>query len=261
MQLSEKYYRLTEDDYLALCPDKSSHMNMGLWPASSLKDAQQGLVFSFIKFIKENSKLDFENIIDAGSGWGGTRKYYAEFFPEVGYLGINTSQRQIIHSRKINKSFSNTDYIKSDIERVEELNLPSKSIFISLEAAFHFGEKAHIIDSLNRYHDIDEIFIGDLLVEDEVVKNDSYLRSALHNAFSFDQYEKAFKEAGFTISRRKNIGEHVFKGWSEYLNSVDVGSFKGQKKILKQFQIGFGNMLDYYQKEKIQYYFIFARKK
>lgn len=246
------YYQLTEESYFALCPELSGHMNMGLWPSQTLRQAQEKLVREVLSFHRSHS-VDFisKGIVDAGCGWGGSRALFYELLPDVPYFGFNTSERQLSHSRERNKRIPNTNYYLKDIHEIDSF-CPADSL-ISIEAAFHFQRKRDLIGKLKRLA-IQHVTLADIVVDKfEAIEKLDLLQPALSFAWSSEQYRKAFEQNGFRAAEIQDVSSRVFEGWSKYLHSIDSQTYRGRKRLLQQFQIGFHQMQELSVDKDIRY--------
>lgn len=248
-----KYYELTEDSYLFLCPQKSGHMNMGFWPATSLRDAQEQLVSRVLDFHTKNMDQMPKAIVDAGSGWGGSRKIFDSKFTGTPYIGVNSSPKQLSHAIALNKGISNTLYRFANIHDVASIDICNADTLISIEAAFHFPKKEELFPKIAAAG-IRHLTIADICVEDkEVVTKFPLLAPALENAWSSHEYEKAFVSAGFAKPIEFDASRFIFEGWAKFLEGIDVNAFQGRRRLLRQFQEGFFQMYELSQKGLLTY--------
>lgn len=247
------YYDLTEDSYRALCPFQSGHMNMGLWPESSLSAAQDALVESVIKFHKALSKTKPNAVIDGGSGWGGSRRFFFNQFPSSSYHGINVSQRQITVASEANIRIPNTTYHLMDIRDIHALESLRADAFFSIEAAFHFEKKEDLIKSL-RQMAVRSVTIADICVEKpEDIARVPLVLPALRNGWSTKDYELAFRNTGYTLLGSENVSSQVFNGWSDHLFQIDDKKYAGRKRLLEQFRLGFRQMAELADQHALSY--------
>src|SRR6478609_2235782 len=136
----QQYYRLTGASFRALCPEKSGHMNMGLWPASTLRGAQEDLIGVAFRagceILDRHGVARPRGVLDLGCGWGGTGKLWAETFPLVPYFGINASGEQVIAARDLARQGARAEQVRYLLAHAEDGDLPwaKVDLAISIEA-------------------------------------------------------------------------------------------------------------------------------
>ena len=111
-----KYYEIMEQPFRALDPDRTGFMNFGLWPADTLKEAQENLVRATLDALALQPG-DPKRVLEAGSGWGASRRLVGAKFPGLAYVGVNFSRNQVEHSRAVNRSVPQTTYVQAEIGR------------------------------------------------------------------------------------------------------------------------------------------------
>src|SRR5689334_13740315 len=146
MLTAQRYYDGTEGPYRALCPERSGHMNMGYWPAGSLREAQARLVQETALHCRERCP-GLQSMVDAGSGWGGSARIFAGAFANLAYTGVNLSATQIEAARTANRDLEGVRYVQQDITAFAETMAPVDA-FVSIEAAFHFERKERLLEAL-----------------------------------------------------------------------------------------------------------------
>jgi hypothetical protein len=232
---AQQYYRLTGSSFRALCPEKSGHMNMGLWPAPTLRAAQEDLIAlafgAAAKLYDRQAIACPRGVIDLGCGWGGTGRLWAEAFPFVPYLGVNASSEQVATARSCARP---TDQVRYLVARAEEDRVPWKSadLAISIEAMFHFVDKARIIEAMTPH--VKGAVLLEICVENRQVIDNPLLTPSLHSAWTTTRYEQAFAQNGWSAVRFEDIGSRVFDGFLDYARSIDEAFYDGRRAILRQ---------------------------
>jgi hypothetical protein len=233
-----RYYRVTEGSFRALCPEASGHMNMGFWPAPGIREAQRAL----LRFALDRaagwcsaSSLTPRGILDLGSGWGGSRAVFDEVFPNTPYVGVNVSAEQVAAARRATAHVPRTEYIVGRVEDREALPWGRVDLLFSIEAAFHFADKASLLrDAAARGIKLATLF--EICVEEPSVAADPLLAPSLQNAWSLRRYEQAFAEAGFGSVSTVDVSAEVFPGFLEYLETLDERSYRGRRAVLDQLR-------------------------
>tara|TARA_B100001094_G_scaffold267568_1_gene270912 strand:- start:31 stop:849 length:819 start_codon:yes stop_codon:yes gene_type:complete len=262
IKTARRYYDATEDSYLNLCPQQTSMMNMGLWPSETLEEAQQKLIIKTILYFKEQTSTTPQMILEAGSGWGGTRRFFQEAFPDTPYIGVNQSKEQILHAEKFNSGIEHTRYLESYIENVIE-KLPlnqTYDTFFSIEAAFHFEEKDTLYSQFINNGTNNFVLAEICLSSRQSIAKERLLRSALNQAWTKKEYLSFFTEKGFE-HQCTDISSDVFEGIAQYTQTVSPTEFKGDKRVLRQLAESFNLMHKLAENGQIQYHlFHFWRK-
>jgi len=234
----QQYYRLTGASFRALCPEKSGHMNMGLWPAATLRAGQEGLIG--LAFRSACELLDRQGIarprgvLDLGCGWGGTGRLWSEAFPLVPYFGVNASAEQVAAARAHTRQSARSEQIRYLLARAEDDDLPwaEVDLAISIEAMFHFADKARIIQAMTPH--VKGAVLLEICVENRRVIDNPLLTPSLHSAWTTAQYAQAFAGNGWSRVRIDDIGTNVFDGFLEYVRAIDEAAYDGRRAILRQ---------------------------
>jgi hypothetical protein len=236
MLTSTRYYVATEQPFRALCPERSGHMNMGYWPASSLKDAQRALVADAVMTCRKHTSGAFQ-VVDAGSGWGGSARVFKELIPGVRYTGVNSSLAQVQAARSASEDLVDVHYVHADIcSYVHEM--PAADCLVSIEAAFHFEDKAQLLESLR--HKVEQINMLEICVEDPpAVRSRRLLKAALGDAWSVNQYVAHLHEAGFSGVEVHDVSGCTFEGFASYLAGLEPEHYLERAAMLRQFQAAF----------------------
>lgn len=236
----QQYYRLTGSSFRALCPERSGHMNMGLWPAPSLRVAQEQLIFVALGAARDlfhRWELAPRGVMDLGSGWGGTAPLWSAAFPGIPYVGINASAEQVKVARAAAASRSGQagpEHVRYISARAEDGDLPWQTVdlVLSIEAMFHFVDKSRIIQAMTR--SVRGAVLLEICVEDPRVLDDPLLLPSLHAAWSTARYERAFADHRWSRVHFEDVGARVFEGFSACLRTIDESSFEGRRAILRQ---------------------------
>jgi hypothetical protein len=233
-----RYYRVTEDSFRALCPDASGHMNMGLWPARGLCDAQQALVRLALEEAAARCRetaITPRGVLDLGSGWGASRALFDEVFPRTPYVGVNLSREQVAAARRATAHVPETEYVVGRVEDRDAIPWYRVDLLFSIEAAFHFADKASLLAGAAA-RGIRLVTLLEICVEEPAVAQDPLLAPSLKNAWSLDRYERAFDVAGFGRVSAKDLGPRVFPGFLGYLDALDERTYRGRRAVLDQLR-------------------------
>lgn len=233
-----RYYRVTEDSFRALCPEASGHMNMGLWPARGLCDAQVALVRLALREAAARcgeTAITPRGVLDLGSGWGASRAVFDEVFPRTPYVGVNLSREQVAAARLATAHVPQTEYVVGRVEDAGTLPWDRVDLLFSIEAAFHFEGKASLLFEAAA-RGIRLVTLLEICVEDPAVALDPLLAPSLRNAWSLDRYERAFAGAGFAKVSAVDIGDRVFPGFLAYLEALDERAYRGRRAVLDQLR-------------------------
>jgi hypothetical protein len=257
---SSSYYRLTEEAYLALCPELGGHMNMGLWPAQNLYTAQSSLVQKFCEFLLRARMGMPTHIVDAGSGWGASRPIFELNFPKVPYIGINSSAKQVTHARLRAHNTPGTEYVLDRVENITKAKVEMNGTLVSVEAAFHFEDKGKLLLDLVNLG-FEDFAIADICVRGQEIVKSNKLLAALWSAWTEDQYRSEALNAGFHNLKTENVSGEVFEGMAAYVESLNVNEFIGPGRLLRQFKTSFRIMADLFLKGNLSYVFIYGSRR
>ena len=250
-----QYYQGTGRSYLALCPEQTGHMNMGLWPAESLCAAQEALVTHAIEHCLARLP-GLVHVVDAGSGWGGSARVFARRVPDARYTGVNLSTEQLERARSQNAHLPLVRYHEGAIEDFVTTMEPVDCL-ISLEAAFHFEHKIELIRRLRGK--VRLVTLLDICAEERSgVLEHPLLLPALREAFSLAQYTQAFAQAGFREQVVEDLSSRTFAGFSAHLSSLDTRSYGGNAAVLRQFRMAFKTMAKLHEQGALRYVLISA---
>ena len=257
MNQAAAYYEGTEHSYRTLCPKLSGHMNMGIWPADTLCSAQEALIQKGLSRAFA-SGVSINSIVDAGSGWGGTRRLVNSIFPFASYTGVNVSQIQIEAARSHNALIKRTDYKHAAVEEFVRSEWQS-GLFMSVEAAFHFENKASLFCDVSER--TQSMLLFDICVaDDDKVKQSSLLKPAIGQAWSVEDYRNELPRCGFKNVEIEDLSPLVFDGFRDYLRTVPLASYQGSAAVLRQFRLAFGRMAKLAEHGKLQYVQVWAER-
>jgi hypothetical protein len=133
-------------------------------------------------------------------------------------------------------------------------------LVFSIEAAFHFEDKAAILEEAGRRR-VRLVTMLEICVEDSAVVDDPLLTPSLHNAWSSRQYENALATAGFGRVEIEDIGDRVFAGFLDYLESLDAGAYGGRRAILEQLRRATRSLVLAAAGERVRYVLLTAAEK
>ena len=257
---SYKYYQLTEDAYLHLCENNSGFMNLGLWPADSVQLAQRVLVENTLGIMKQSLSRTAELVVEAGSGWGAARPIVADIFPQAQYVGINCSERQIAYSRDKYACYQNTKYHHAFLENISDIILPPlHSALFAVEAALHVESKQRWIRDL-RSLGFKSVVLAEICVESpSQVLAHPLFDPGLRFTWSVGRYVDEFSVAGATAVNVHEITDQVYGGWSRFLEMVDVKTFRGNKRVLRQFKESYSALARHAEAGDVKYAIIEGR--
>ena len=230
---AERYYRVTADSFRALCPEASGHMNMGLWPARSLREAQEAL----IRLALDRAKAVIPRprcVLDLGSGWGGARALFHAAFPGSRYVGVNVSEAQVAVARAANAAIPRTTYVVGRVEDPGTIPWAEVDAVLSIEAAFHFEDKGAIARAAGA-HGVRAVTLLEITIEEAEVARDPLLAPSLGKAWSVAQWRSALAGAGLDV-RVQDVGERVFPGFLAYLDAIDDATYRGRRAVLDQLR-------------------------
>jgi len=257
---SEQYYRVTGASFRALCPESSGHMNMGLWPAPTLRAAQEGLVALALAHATSifGERHDTPRaILDLGCGWGAARAVFQSSFPGVPYTGVSSAEEQIDAARELNALIPRTEYVCARVEEVGRLPWAQADLVTSIEAAFHFANKRELLGAAAR-HGARALVLAELCVEDPSVARDPLLVPSLRHAWSCAEYDRACVDAGFGRPRVDDIAPQVLPGFLAHLASIDEATYLGRRAILKQLRRATAALVEAAERGAVRYVVIRA---
>jgi hypothetical protein len=236
---AQKYYALTEDAYRLLHQPETPYMNLGLWPAQDLLEAQAGLVrvtAESLASLVKGAVVEKPKILELGPGWGGSRSLLAAIFPDYAYQGLNLSEKQIAFAAAYNASVPDTNYIRGYFEDLDALPVVDCSLAFGVESILHVRDKWDLFRKMKqvgvRYFAFAEI----CLHQNHKVRQ--YFQPALTYAFQQEEYEELLA-ANCQSFRIENLSSQVFQGWSDFLDRLNERTFPGNKRVLRQFQEGY----------------------
>jgi hypothetical protein len=236
---ASQYYRVTERSFRALCPEASGHMNMGLWPAPSLRLAQEQLVCHALdaaqRVLASQAAPARKGLLDLGCGWGGSRRLFERFFPGRPYFGVNSSATQLEVAREANQDIPDTHYLLANIDDAPALPWERVSAVVSIEAAFHFADKQALVQAAAK-HDVGCLSFLDICLEDPRVASDPLLRPSLKHAWSTASYTSALASTNWSRVQIEDLNGRVFPAFSEYLETLDERSYSGRRPLLEQLR-------------------------
>jgi hypothetical protein len=231
-----QYYRVTGDSFRALCPEASGHMNMGLWPAPTLRAAQERLVGLALAKAAAWARGEPEapkGILDLGSGWGGSRALFHETFPRTPYFGVNLAQDQVEVARAATAHLPHTEYVVARVEDATKVPWDKVDLLFSTEAAFHFEEKASILNEAGA-RGVRLVSLLEICVEDPLVLEDPLLIPSLRHAWSTARYRTALDAAGLGRVEMSDHAADIFPGFLAYTEGLDPSAYRGRRAILDQ---------------------------
>lgn len=236
---SQQYYRVTERSFRALCPEASGHMNMGLWPAASLRSAQERLVCHALEAAREvlarRTDRQRHGLLDLGCGWGGSRRLFDRVFPGAPYFGVNSSYPQLETAREANRGILDTHYICANLDDAPALPWREVAAVFSIEAAFHFTSKQALLEAAAE-HDLRCLAFLDVCIENPRVASDPLLRPSLKNAWSTARYEAALAATQWARVEIEDLSARVFPGFSQHLEMLDERRYTGRRSLLDQLR-------------------------
>lgn len=257
------YYRLTEDSYRSLELYTTPFMNLGLWPAASILDAQRQLVLQTLTIGRQTLSLDSTNvacILELGPGWGGSRPIIAQEFPSASYIAVNCSVRQIRQAEKLNAAVADTTYVHGFMEDLTQLSLPNPDLVLGVESVLHVKDKERLFKDL---HIIGtrSVLLAEICAEDRsAVLAEPLFRPSLVNTRSVADYSRALTSSGFATPSILDISSQVFDGYAEALHSVHEASFAGNKRILRQFRQSYDHLAKLANNGSVRYVIIAAER-
>lgn len=239
MDTSLRYYQQTGASYRALCPERSGHMNMGYWPADSLRSAQEALVRDVISECARRTP-GLRTVLDAGSGWGGSGRMFAERLAGVEYVGVNLSAEQISAAEQSTRDLPNVRYVQGEIGAYTRAMNPVDAV-VSIEAAFHFENKTELLRTLRPK--TRSLTMLEICVENAaVVERNMLLRAALGHAWSLDRYLTTLHEEGYRDIEVHDVSAQTFAGFARYLRTWDQIGYDGSVAIARQFRSAFSQL-------------------
>lgn len=235
MHAAARYYALTGRSYRALCPERSGHMNMGYWPAPSLRAAQESLVRATAAHCLQRMPT-LRSVLDAGSGWGGSARLFCEMISGVRYLGVNVTAEQVEYAREANADLADVRYAHGAIEEFAR-DMEPVDCCVSIEAAFHFEAKELLLARLR--DKVKLLTFMDICVEDPAPIRDNPLLSALCNAWSSARYREALGDAGYRALEMEDVSDRTFASFSSHLSAQRPAGYDESAAILRQFRAAF----------------------
>jgi hypothetical protein len=236
----EQYYRVTGDSFRALCPEASGHMNMGLWPAPTLREAQVALVRFAVeetaaRCARRHGEGPPRGALDLGSGWGGSRELFHEVLPRTPYFGINSSREQVDVARRATAHVPGTEYIVGRAEDPGTVPWDRVDLLFAIEAAFHFEDKTVVLREAAA-RGVKQLTFLEICVEEPSVVDDPLLAPSLRNAWSVGRYHTALSAAGFRDVTTDDVGSRVFPGFLGYIEAIDERAYNGRRRVLDQLR-------------------------
>jgi hypothetical protein len=235
-------------------------MNLGLWPANNILEAQTNLTKKILQKLNE-IKSNPRGILELGSGWGGSRSLIHDIFGKNEYFGLNCSEDQMAYAKMINAHIPNTKYINGYIENLCDLNITGCEALVAIESLLHVKDKERVL--LNcRPIGIRYIAIADICIEDaSLISAYPLFNPSLNYAWSSEKYLNHFKFSGYEDFEIVDITTQVFSGWSNALEKIEIQSFTGNRKVLKQFQKSYFYLYKLSEKKLVKYIIIIAKVK
>ena len=150
---------------------------------------------------------DGDNVLDAGSGFGGPAYYFSKLF-DLNILGINIDLEQVLLSKMFAKK-NNISNIKFKLHDFHELySLSSKSTFNKiyfLESIGHCNDLKTVLKECYKVLSKDGlIFIKTFFERDTLKVEQPNAKKELidfygYNTFNYDEFKKIVHESGFYI--------------------------------------------------------------
>lgn len=259
---ADAYYAMMAKSFRALCPDDSCHMNVGLWPASSLRCAQESMIERTLSLGAELVGGPIRSVADAGGGWGGTRAIVERLFPGAAYRGVNLASEQVDHAARINESLPNTRFV---VGRVEDPEIAAQWLFgdllVSVEAAFHFEDKAALLGRA-RERGVRAVSFAEILVEDLApIVSHRLLASSLRHAWSRAQYQKTLAALDADVSIVRAPGRPL-ADFAAHVTALDADAFVqrgGRRGLLEQLRRAFSELARLEWAGLVEYAFVRGR--
>lgn len=245
------YYRQTGASYRALCPGRSGHMNMGYWPAESLKHAQAALVQDAVDAVRERVP-DCRQLVDGGSGWGASARAFIGDNPSLCYVGVNVCADQVAAASALNRDLGDAvSYVEDDIVN-HVSGMAAADAFVAIEAAHHFVDKAKLFTALRGR--VRALVLLEICVEDDTfVQNDPLFRAGLGEAYSTEQYASLLSRLHFSRVTFDDVSARVFGGFANYLATWDRSGFDASPAVLRQFRHAFAKLARAAESGRVRY--------
>lgn len=255
VDLTAAYYRLTGKSYLSLCPVNSGFMNLGVWPAPSLQEAQENLVRRVLSYLSTDNCA----VVEGGCGWGGALPIIREKFGNKPYYGFNIARDQIEHIKQTSHSLENGKLILDSMENILNYDLQRGAGFFSIEAVIHIPDKRTLFQRL-REAGVREVVLGEIVTNDPMkVLSEPLFYPSLAYLASDAVYRDSFAQSGYNLLTSANISAHVFEGWANHLSELPADQYDGNRRILSQFQKSYRRLVELYEAGTVQYRIYHAR--
>jgi hypothetical protein len=218
-------------------------MNMGLWPAETIRKAQESLIGVALarasaSWARVAGGAAPKGIVDLGSGWGGSRSLFHTAFPQTPYFGVNVSTEQVRAARQATAHIPETHYIETSVENVSALPFDRADLLFSIEAAFHFENKAAILrEAASR--GVGVVTWLEICVENARLLDSPLIAPSLRHAWSTQQYQQAFEEAGFGKLAVEDLTARVLPGFFMFLDQFfrcpdESAPYGGRRAVFDQ---------------------------
>ena len=257
--LIAQYYRITDQTYLALSLE-ARFMNLGLWPARSISEAQANLVdTTLLKLKNATDGVNYDLIVEGGSGWGGSLRHVRKIFGETPYLGFNLSKAQIEYSTTSNRNFTNFLFIHDSIESIAWHDFNCPNIFFSIEAVIHLPDKKNVFRAL-RHANVQAIALAEITTDKiDLLLKEPLFYPSLGYLGSNDDYVGGLTAAGYEIIDNIEITNDVFASWAQHLCEVSDDDFTGSHRILNQLKSAYSKLAEYANDKIVEYRIYTAR--
>ncbi len=260
--LANQYYRLTEETYRKLDPEGTDFMNLGLWPSSSIRNAQlkvySELALLINDILKNENNTELDQLVELGCGWGGGVQVLNEILKPSEFIGVNSSEAQITHCKSVYESES-IKFHHGFYESLDNTNKVKNSLVFGVETLLHCGDRKTVFEMIKR-NQFKYIALAEILLKDEEARSHKLFNPALSFAANFTEYNDLFQEFGYELVLENDISEKVFSPWVKALKEL-TPELKGiHKKIKEQFIESYTVLSDLSNQGRAKYVFLIAKR-
>lgn len=260
--LTDQYYRLTEQTYRSLHPDGTDLMNLGIWPAQNILEAQRKMysIISDLCFevINKEDESNLDSVYELGCGWGGGISILDQKLNPKKFVGVNSSKNQIEHCKEKYKSDKFSFYF-GYYDSIKIQNTNEISLAVGVESLLHCGDRNAIFEMMAR-NNIKYIALAEILLIDDKAKNHKFFNPALKFAANFDEYQKLFRSYGYELVIERDITKNVFLPWASALAELTSHLTGLQKKIKEQFIESYSELAKLGEQSAAKYVLFIAKK-
>lgn len=261
--LTNQYYRLTEQTYKLLDRDGTDFMNLGLWPAESIREAQGKIyskIFSLIASQMQSSNPFPYHFVELGCGFGGGVEIFKNFFPQSSYEGINSSANQIAFCQTKYAGQQQIQFMNGFYESYIHSNSQKPTCVFGVESLLHCENRELVFEMIQK-SGFKYIALADILLKDQESKACPLFHPALSFAADFNEYQNLFEKFGYELLIDLDATEDVFPPWAHALTHLTPPLSGVHKRVKQQFIDSYTTLANLGRNGKAKYVFLIAKRK